>query len=246
MKSDEAQKKADLAVDGLKSLLEQSQEKVQQQKEQISNLEEEIDFIKADNSYWKLLYDKMMEMTIKKDQPIIKPASEESKSSEQTSPSEVSWLTLVGDSVGKTSLLSKMRDSDFQGPPEHTTFIDRFQFEKEFQAKTVCLNSFDISCQEKFIKTALNYLNAIQCIILLYDITSVESLRRCQYWMDVIKEEEITGKIIYLIGNKTDLGSQREVSAEKANEFKFVNDIDFYFEVSAKTGEGVNSLVQHV
>ena len=47
---------------------------------------------------------------------------------------------------------------------------------------------------------------------------------------------------MYLIGNRSDLEDEREVSKEKAIEFCLQNKIDKFFETSAKTGSNVEEV----
>lgn len=47
---------------------------------------------------------------------------------------------------------------------------------------------------------------------------------------------------IALVGNKTDLASEREVSEERALEFVKKHGIDFYYETSAFTGHNVEKV----
>ena len=57
--------------------------------------------------------------------------------------------------------------------------------------------------------------------------------------------DNINDLFICLIGNKIDKEDKREVSIEKANKFAQENNIP-YFEVSAKTGEGIKNLFDEV
>mmetsp|Transcript_3920 Transcript_3920/g.3680 ORF Transcript_3920/g.3680 Transcript_3920/m.3680 type:complete len:110 (-) Transcript_3920:27-356(-) len=77
----------------------------------------------------------------------------------------------------------------------------------------------------------------------MYDITNAKSLETCQYWKD---SEKLDDKTIYLVGTKADLEDQREVSREYITQFQIKNEIDFHFETSAKTGQGVEELLQHL
>jgi Ras-related protein Rab-14 len=47
---------------------------------------------------------------------------------------------------------------------------------------------------------------------------------------------------MFLIGNKKDCESMREVSREKAEQFRRENGIHFFFETSAKSGENVENI----
>ena len=48
--------------------------------------------------------------------------------------------------------------------------------------------------------------------------------------------------MIFLVGNKLDLESEREVSREEAMRFQRENGIKYWIETSAKSGEQIESL----
>lgn len=48
--------------------------------------------------------------------------------------------------------------------------------------------------------------------------------------------------MIFLVGNKQDLESEREVSRESALQFQRDNDIKYWTETSAKSGDNIENL----
>ena len=85
------------------------------------------------------------------------------------------------------------------------------------------------------------YTRNANIILLVYDITSQNSFNNLSNWLEDlinVKKEEV---IFAVVGNKTDLEDNREVSAEEWK--KFAEEKNFIFaEVSAKTGDGINKL----
>ncbi|CAI2368250.1 unnamed protein product [Moneuplotes crassus] len=159
---------------------------------------------------------------------------------------EVSNTVFLGDAVGKSSILAKIADQEAQ-LCQDPTFVFEFEaFKTEFFGRQVCVRNFDISSQQKFHNIGLSFAKSVECIFLIYDITNAKSLERCQSWMNEIPPDRMDQKISYLVGNKADLEDQREVTLEVAAEFRASNGIDFHFEVSAKTGDGVANLAQHL
>ncbi len=92
---------------------------------------------------------------------------------------------------------------------------------------------------EKFRAIALSHVRSSDGIFIVYDITNIESFNNVSYWVSEIEKAIDTNVIIYLLGNKIDLDTQRVVSYEsgknKATKFSF-ND---FCEVSAKTNENI-------
>ena len=67
-----------------------------------------------------------------------------------------------------------------------------------------------------------------------------QTFETLQHWLDFINEHEKT--VIVLLGNKSDLTNNREVTYNEGKEFAVNKGIDFY-EVSACTGDCVNQML---
>lgn len=61
-------------------------------------------------------------------------------------------------------------------------------------------------------------------------------------WLKEIKQHATSDIVIYLIGNRSDLEEDREVTRERAIEFCKQYNIDKFFETSAKTGDNVEEV----
>ena len=83
-----------------------------------------------------------------------------------------------------------------------------------------------------------NLFQRVQGIILIYDISNLNSFKNLVKWMDGIKENSKDVPVI-LIGNKCDLEGERQVQTEEGENFASKYDIKF-FEGSAKTGVNVD------
>ena len=73
---------------------------------------------------------------------------------------------------------------------------------------------------------------------MVYDITSQSSFENLDQWIKDVKEVTQNDVITVLIGNKSDLSANRQVSVEVAEEFAQRHKMK-YFEASAKNGEKV-------
>lgn len=61
-------------------------------------------------------------------------------------------------------------------------------------------------------------------------------------WLKEVKQHGNEDVRIYLIGNKSEVEEDREVSYQRALEFAKLNDISMVFETSAKTGQNVEDV----
>lgn len=89
---------------------------------------------------------------------------------------------------------------------------------------------------------ASNYRKAVGAL-LVYDITQRPSFESLQKWVEDIKLQSEPGIIITLIGNKSDLESNRMVSKSEGEKFAKDNNFTFY-ETSAVNGTNLNEIFE--
>ena len=92
---------------------------------------------------------------------------------------------------------------------------------------------------EKFRSLLPMSTRGAQVIIVVFDVTSRKSFESCDNY---IKDFDQNGDVFFAVfGGKIDLEYKREVSYEEAcKHFNAMKQSIPYFEVSAKTGKGVN------
>ncbi|XP_062501873.1 uncharacterized protein LOC134178975 [Corticium candelabrum] len=148
-------------------------------------------------------------------------------------------LLMIGDgAVGKTSLVSRFVDDSFAPSYTSTIGID-YKFKLiELGGFKVKLQIWDTAGQERFRTLTSAYYRGAQGIALTYDMTRPDSFKSVSYWMASVDEYAPPGCIKILIANKADLYPDREVSMQEGRDQAQHYDMK-YFEVSAKTGEGV-------
>lgn len=74
--------------------------------------------------------------------------------------------------------------------------------------------------------------------MLLYDITDRNSYNNVTNWLSDARAQSGPDMVIMLIGNKSDLHEQREVTFLEASRLAQENEM-LFLETSAKTGDGV-------
>ena len=126
---------------------------------------------------------------------------------------------MVGDSgVGKSSLLKRFANRDFTGDYISTIGVDFEIKTLEIDGKTVKLQIWDTAGQERFQNITTSYYRGAHCIILVYDITQLETFEHVHKWHRQIQEHSNSNVQILLVGNKSDLGENRQVPYEDAEE----------------------------
>jgi len=98
------------------------------------------------------------------------------------------------------------------------------------------LDVLDTSGREEFSDIIPLYLRGRSFVLLFYCICDSKSFASLDFWLKLIRKNGSNDCEIVLVGNKSDLEDEREVSREKAEEFAHKHGIR-HFEVSAKTRE---------
>ena len=152
-------------------------------------------------------------------------------------------IIVIGESrVGKTSLIKRYTKDQFGGVYLTTVGIDFQDKTIEIEDKKVKLQVWDTAGQERFRNVAKNYFQSSNGFLLVFDITDKESFQKLNdFWMDQLNMHAPKKAKSVLVGNKSDLAGQRQVSIEDAEEFAKNNNLKYY-EVSAKEGTKVVEL----
>ncbi|KAJ3440158.1 small gtp binding protein rab8 [Anaeramoeba flamelloides] len=132
-------------------------------------------------------------------------------------------ILLLGDSsVGKSSIMlryTKIR----------TINIDN---------KKVKLQIWDTAGQEKFRTIVRSYYRGTKGIILVYDITNVETFNNIKSWVKEIDTYGENVENLLLVGNKNDLESKRQVTTKMGQKLAEELGVAF-FETSAKNDTNI-------
>uniref|UniRef100_A0A7S3JUQ1 Uncharacterized protein n=1 Tax=Aureoumbra lagunensis TaxID=44058 RepID=A0A7S3JUQ1_9STRA len=148
-------------------------------------------------------------------------------------------LVLIGDTgVGKSCLLLRFADDAFTESYISTIGVDfRFRTVK-VEGKTVKLQIWDTAGQERFRTITSAYYRGADGIIMVYDVTSQESFDHVAEWLAEVNRYANEGTCKLLVGNKSDMGTEKCVSTETAKEYADSLGIPF-LETSAKNATNV-------
>ena len=149
-------------------------------------------------------------------------------------------IIIVGDSgVGKTNLITRFASDKFDKNSRATIGV-------EFLYKTLKINKeifkieiWDTAGKERYKSIASAYYKGARGAIVVYDITSEDSFKNIDLWIEEVKSKAANNLQIMLIGNKSDLFADRKISKEKGiDKARSLN--VFLFEASALDKTNVN------
>jgi small GTP-binding protein len=92
---------------------------------------------------------------------------------------------------------------------------DTFYGYRLTDGEVVNVRIMDTCGQERFDAINNSYYKDADCCLLVYDITSKKSFEKIKYYIKQLKENSKYIKKVILLGNKTDLEEEREISKEE-------------------------------
>ncbi|KAF2107438.1 ras family-domain-containing protein [Lophiotrema nucula] len=185
----------------------------------------------------------------------------------QPKPSSSVKLVLLGEAaVGKSSLVMRFVNNDFQENKEPTIGAAFLTQKCNLPTRTIKFEIWDTAGQERFASLAPMYYRNAQAALVVYDITKPSSLTKAQHWVAELQRQASPGIVIALVGNKADLASAggadssddadaapaaegetneeeegtdaRRVATRTAKSYADEESL-LFFETSAKTGQNV-------
>ncbi|KAF4093982.1 ras-related protein Rab-43 [Ictalurus punctatus] len=150
-------------------------------------------------------------------------------------------IVLVGDvGVGKTCVVQRFKTGTFIERQGNTIGVDFTMKTMEIQGKRVKLQIWDTAGQERFRTITQSYYRSTNGAIITYDITKKASFMAVPKWMEDVKKYGGSNIATLLIGNKSDLTEERDVSFEEAQSMAHQLDFISAIETSAKDSSNVD------
>jgi len=147
---------------------------------------------------------------------------------------------LIGDTgVGKSCLLLNFIDKGFRKEHLVTIGVDFGSKIVDVKGIKYKLLIWDTAGQETFNSISRSYYRNAVGGLLVYDITNKESFQNVKKWLENVKEFSKSPVSLVLVGNKTDLESERVVSKEEGEAFAKEHGLPF-IETSAKQSANVD------
>ena len=148
-------------------------------------------------------------------------------------------VVLIGDtSVGKTNILSKYLTNDFDPDSKATVGVEFGTKNFKIEDNIVKVQIWDTAGQERYRSITNAYYKGAKGSLLVYDITNPKTFESIDRWLSDLKVNGDENISVVLLGNKSDLESDRKVSTqqgkEKAEFYKLA-----FMETSALNGNNI-------
>ena len=149
-------------------------------------------------------------------------------------------VVLIGDSfVGKTNIMSKYIKNEFHEDSKATVGVEFGSKQFTVEGHSIKAQIWDTAGQERYKAITSAYYKGAKGAFIVYDITRKQSFESVEKWVNdvtAIADKKIT---IILIGNKSDLEDQRQVTKEQGQDKASKLEIAF-LETSAFSGENLD------
>jgi Ras-related protein Rab-18 len=159
-------------------------------------------------------------------------------------------LVLVGDSgVGKSSLLLRFATDEFPQDISTTIGVDFKVKNLIVDGQKVRLNIWDTAGQERFRTLMSSYYRGAHGVVLVYDVSSVESFEHLEQWLAEVSSYSTYPDVVkLLVGNKMDLldTTHGAVVPPERVEALARKERVLGLQCSAKTKEGVEHAFEEV
>ncbi|KAL3283849.1 hypothetical protein HHI36_018019 [Cryptolaemus montrouzieri] len=163
-------------------------------------------------------------------------------SNTSTSGSYYFKVVLLGEGcVGKTSLVLRYVEDKFNNNHISTIQASFLNKKLNIDGKRINLAIWDTAGQEKFHALGPIYYRSSNGAVLVYDITDEDSFQKVKSWVKELRRMLGTEICLIIVGNKTDLEKNRNVSFNEAEMYsEKVGAV--YFETSAKLNQNVEEM----
>lgn len=143
-------------------------------------------------------------------------------------------------------MLLRFTDDSFDEHIQSTIGVDFKVKHLEVDTKRVKLTIWDTAGQERFRTLTSSYYRGAHGVVLVYDVTRMDSFENLEQWLKEIKlysPNNGENVVKLLVGNKCDL--QRKVPKELADDWARSQGM-LFLEASAKTRLGVRQVFMEV
>ena len=146
---------------------------------------------------------------------------------------EIKVILLGDQGVGKTNLINLATQREFN-PHEESSVVSTFStLNMEIDGIKLRVNLWDTVGQEKYRQLVKLFFTDSKIVIFVYDITDAKSFKGIESWHEELIERIGDDVIKGVVGNKSDLYENEEVSEEKGEKYAKSINAKFLF-ISAK------------
>ena len=156
-------------------------------------------------------------------------------------------IIFIGDTcVGKTALAERITKNEFHESYNATIGVDFSTVSLDIDDQTIKTHIWDTAGQECFASIISTYYRGIAGAVIVFDVSSRNSFRKCSFWLNQVKQNGTIGHlpVIALVGNKIDRAT-RDVTYDEAANFAEKNNMNYY-ETSARKNIDVMKFYQEL
>ena len=158
-------------------------------------------------------------------------------------------IIMIGPSFsGKTCLVRRFVTKKFSDDYKVTVGFDFMTYNLEIEGKTINLQLWDTAGTEMFQSLTSSYYRNCFGALVVFDVGDRKSFNSLDTWIKYYREnrDKNMEELLYLVGNKIDIGKKRVISKKEAEEYMEKEDLKNYFEASAKTGDNVDKIFNSI
>ena len=155
-------------------------------------------------------------------------------------------ITVGNSSVGKTSLIHRLVHQQFNEQAQPTVAISESPVVIVTDIGNASVTLYDTCGHEKYVSLTKNYYKVADGILLMFDLTDFKSFEALKTWIRDIEANSSDSKLkeVIVLGNKSDRCDSVVIKENAVRELLSHYNYSYYYEVSAKTGKGVQSAVK--
>ncbi|XP_030626518.1 ras-related protein Rab-19 [Chanos chanos] len=151
-------------------------------------------------------------------------------------------IILIGDSnVGKTCVVQSFKTGVFSERQQNTIGVDFTVRTLSIEGKKVKMQVWDTAGQERFRTITQSYYRSAHGAMIAYDITRRATFESVPHWIHEVKNFGAANVLVALIGNKSDLESEREVPFQEACSLAEERGLLAALETSAKEAQNIET-----
>lgn len=148
-------------------------------------------------------------------------------------------IVTIGDTcVGKTSIITRLVHSRFNENEKSTVGAMFVLHQEKVDEETVEMQIWDTAGQERFKSLGPIYYRGAAAAVIVFDLTAQQSFNKVTEWLSDFSDVAGRDCAVLVLGNKSDLADERQVSRDDAEQLARKIDA-LYYETSALTGSGI-------
>jgi len=185
--------------------------------------------------------------TPQKQTEVLGGTTTNAQNEDASKPQQIKVLMVGEFGVGKSSILVRYTKNTFTESDKGPTLTAEFESKAmTVDGQQVELNVWDTAGQERLKTITSGNYNHCRIIGLVFSLADKTSFTALQNWAREAERYGPQNVIVVVIGNKTDLEKERQITKEEGQAFVAECKLFDYFETSAKNGTGMDGFMRAI